>query len=101
MHLTYLFYGHSTAVSIVVSKTIDLGSNPGARAKKEFDMLKIREYINESFGELINKVSWPTWSELTSSSIVVLVASLIIALVIFIVDLAFSKGMSALYETLF
>lgn len=64
-------------------------------------MLKVRQYINESFGELFNKVSWPTWSELTSSSIVVLVASLIIALIIFIVDLSFSEGMTLLYKTLF
>jgi preprotein translocase subunit SecE len=64
-------------------------------------MLKIREYISDSFGELLNKVTWPTWSELTSSSIVVLVASLIIALIIFIIDLAFSRGMTTLYETLF
>lgn len=64
-------------------------------------MLKLREYVNESFSELVHKVSWPTWSELTSSSIVVLIASLIIALVVFIIDLSFSRGMSFLYESLF
>lgn len=64
-------------------------------------MLKLREYINESFSELVHKVSWPTWDELMSSSIVVLIASLIIAAVIFLIDLAFSRGMETLYETLF
>jgi len=64
-------------------------------------MLKIRQYISDSFGELLNKVTWPTWSELTSSSIVVLVASLIIAAVIFVIDLIFNNGMTFLYETLF
>lgn len=64
-------------------------------------MLKLREYVNESFSELVHKVSWPTWDELMSSSIVVLIASLIIAAVIFLIDLAFSRGMETLYETLF
>lgn len=64
-------------------------------------MLKVRQYINESFSELFNKVSWPTWPELTSSAIVVLVSSLIIAALIFIIDLAFSSGMEQLYKTLF
>ena len=64
-------------------------------------MLKLRQYVNESFSELFNKVSWPTWSELTSSAIVVLVASLIIALIIFFVDFSFSWGMENLYKLLF
>jgi len=64
-------------------------------------MLKLREYVNESFSELVHKVSWPTWSELTGSSIVVLVASLIIAALVFLIDLGFSKGMTFLYQSLF
>lgn len=64
-------------------------------------MLKLKEYVNESFSELVHKVSWPTWDELMSSSIVVLIASLIIAAVIFLIDLTFSTGMEKLYETLF
>jgi len=68
---------------------------------ESIDMLKIKEYVNESFSELINKVTWPTWSELTSSAIIVMVASVIIAAVVFVMDLAFNKGMTFLYETLF
>lgn len=64
-------------------------------------MLKLKEYVNESFSELINKVTWPTWSELTSSAIIVMVASVIIAAVVFLMDLAFNNGMTFLYETLF
>jgi preprotein translocase subunit SecE len=48
-------------------------------------------YVKESYNELLNKVTWPTWSSLTSSTIVVLVASLIFALIIFVMDLI-SKG---------
>lgn len=51
--------------------------------------------------ELLNKVSWPTWQELQSSSIVVLVASLIIAIVVFAMDSVFSETMKLIYKTLF
>ena len=40
-------------------------------------MSKISGYIKESFHELVNKVSWPTWSELQNSSIVVAIATII------------------------
>jgi len=48
-------------------------------------------YIKESYNELLNKVTWPTFSSLQSSTIVVLIASLIIALIIFVMD-AISKN---------
>jgi preprotein translocase subunit SecE len=63
--------------------------------------VKIRNYIRDSYHELMHKVTWPTWSELQGSAIVVLIASLLIALVVFIMDSAFSKGMKFLYDTLF
>ncbi|MCI5560442.1 MAG: preprotein translocase subunit SecE [Phocaeicola sp.] len=50
---------------------------------------KITNSIKESYDELVHKVSWPTRSELSSSAVVVLVASLLIALVVFIMDSAF------------
>jgi len=46
----------------------------------------IVKYIEESFSELVHKVTWPKWEELQSSSILVLVASLIFALIIFVMD---------------
>lgn len=52
-------------------------------------MANIIQYIEESFGELVNKVTWPTWNQLQSSAIVVLVASLIFALIIFVMDFVF------------
>ena len=61
-------------------------------------MSKFKEYINETSNELFHKVSWPTWSELQSSAIVVAVASVIIALVVWVMDLAFNKAMEAIYH---
>ncbi|MBW7936768.1 MAG: preprotein translocase subunit SecE [Flavobacteriales bacterium] len=63
--------------------------------------MKIISYIRESIDELLNKVSWPTWQELQSSSIVVLVASLIIAIVVFAMDSVFNETMKLIYKTLF
>jgi len=54
-------------------------------------MKKIRNYIKEVTDEMKNKVSWPTWSELQSSSIVVSIASLIIALIILVMDISFDN----------
>ena len=49
---------------------------------------KITNYCKESYDELVHKVSWPTRSELSSSAVVVLYASLLIALVVFLMDSA-------------
>ncbi len=48
-------------------------------------------YIKESYNELIHKVTWPSFSDLLSSTTVVLVASAIIALIILLMDMV-SKG---------
>ena len=54
-------------------------------------MERLKLYVIESYNELVNKVTWPTWSNLQSSTIVVLVASIILALVVFLMDII-SKG---------
>ena len=50
---------------------------------------KVANYCKESYDELVHKVSWPTRNELSSSALVVLYASLLIALVVFLMDSAF------------
>jgi preprotein translocase subunit SecE len=59
--------------------------------------MKIVSYIEESWNELIHKVSWPTWAELQSSAIIVMVASVIIALIIFAMDISFRNIMELIY----
>ena len=58
----------------------------------------ISVYIKESYDELMHKVSWPTWSELQGSAIVVSVASLIIALVVFFIDEVFRNVLLQFYK---
>ena len=54
-------------------------------------MDKVILYVKESYNELVHKVTWPSWSNLYSSTILVLVASIILALIIFVMDVI-SKG---------
>jgi preprotein translocase subunit SecE len=50
---------------------------------------KFKTYINETVVEMTTNVSWPTWKELQSNTIIVVIASLIFALLIFIMDYSF------------
>lgn len=61
-------------------------------------MSKFTNYFKESYRELTQKVTWPTWKQLQSSAIVVLVSSLIFAVVIFLMDFAFQNIMQAIYS---
>jgi preprotein translocase subunit SecE len=59
--------------------------------------MKLKLYFQEAYDELVHKVTWPTWKELQSSALVVMVASLIISLVIFAMDLSFRNIMEVIY----
>ena len=63
-------------------------------------MAAITEYIKESYIELTEKVTWPTWRELYSSAILVLVAAVIIALVIFGMDQVIHFVLDKFYTSL-
>ncbi len=60
--------------------------------------MKLVNYIKECYTELKEKVTWPTWKELQSSVIVVSIASLIIALVVFLMDFSFQHLLEAFYK---
>jgi preprotein translocase subunit SecE len=62
---------------------------------------KVSDYIKESYSELVHKVSWPTQQELVSSTIVVMTASLIMALVIFGIDFVFESSVKFFYSKIF
>jgi preprotein translocase subunit SecE len=59
---------------------------------------KLRTYIDEVSDELMNKVSWPSAAELQSSAIVVLVATIILSIIIFIMDISSNKVMELFYS---
>lgn len=64
-------------------------------------MNKIKLYLQESYIELVKKVSWPSWFQLQSSAIVVMIASLIFAVVIFTMDFSFRNIMTFIYKMLY
>lgn len=63
-------------------------------------MSKIGLYIRESYNELTKKVSWPSWAELQSNATVAMVATVIFALVVLVMDLAFKNIMTLIYNVL-
>jgi len=64
---------------------------------KEMAKFSIVNYLKEVNNEWMHKVSWPTWSELQNSAIVVSVASLIIAIVVYLMDVSFSTILQRFY----
>ncbi|WP_224995901.1 preprotein translocase subunit SecE [Cesiribacter sp. SM1] len=61
-------------------------------------MEKLKLFVAESYEEMKHKVTWPKYGELQRSSILVLVASLIFALTIGLIDLAFENALEWFYK---
>ncbi len=62
-------------------------------------MASFAEYLKESYTELTQKVTWPTWSELQNSAVITLVASLIIALIILAMDESAGNLLKYMYKS--
>jgi preprotein translocase subunit SecE len=60
-------------------------------------MAGVVQFIKESYEEMTQKVTWPTWGDLQNSAVLVLVASLIISLAVFLMD----KGATWVLETFY
>lgn len=60
--------------------------------------MNLKNFVLESYDEMVNKVSWPKFSSLQNSAVLVLVASLIFALFIGVVDLGFENIMTWFYD---
>ena len=78
-----------------------VGSSSLSSRANFFKVMDIKGYFRESYTELIHKVTWPTWSELQNSGILVLVATLIIALIVAGMDLVFGRVMEFIYSLLY
>jgi preprotein translocase subunit SecE len=61
-------------------------------------MNKITTYFRDSYRELLEKVSWPSWSELQQSTVIVLVATLLITVTVWIMDVIASSLMHVIYS---
>ncbi|MGZ5192281.1 MAG: preprotein translocase subunit SecE [Kaistella sp.] len=56
--------------------------------------MSLVEFIKGSYTEFKDKVEWPKWPDLQSSTIVVTIATVILALFVFGVDSLFSKSIA-------
>ena len=57
-------------------------------------------YIKDSYKELVERVTWPSFAQLQSSTIVVMVASLIFAMIVLVMDVSFETVMQGVYKLL-
>jgi preprotein translocase subunit SecE len=74
------------------------GSSSLSTRAKQKSMEKVKNYILESIDEIRSKVTWPKFSELQSSAILVLVASFIFAVIIGFIDLGFKNALTWFYK---
>ena len=64
-------------------------------------MNKIAIYFRESYKELTEKVSWPTWPQLQQSTMIVLAATILITFIVLAMDFVAGNALKFLYKTLF
>lgn len=61
-------------------------------------MNKVSAYFRESYRELLEKVTWPTWAQLQQSTLIVLVATILIMAIVAVMDLASSQLLKLIYS---
>lgn len=61
-------------------------------------MNKITTYFKESYRELLEKVTWPTWSQLQQSTVIVLVATVIITAMVWVMDFSGNQLLKLIYS---
>ena len=61
-------------------------------------MNKVSTYIRESYRELLEKVTWPTWAQLQQSTAIVLVATLLIMLLVWLMDSLCNQLLQLIYS---
>ena len=61
-------------------------------------MNKVTTYFRESYKELLEKVSWPTWTQLQQSTVIVLVATLVITTIVWAMDMIAQSVLHLIYS---
>jgi preprotein translocase subunit SecE len=61
-------------------------------------MSKIQAYFRDSYQELLEKVSWPTWQQLQQSTMIVLVSTLVITGIVWAMDFASNSVLKLVYS---
>ena len=61
-------------------------------------MNKIQSYFKDSYDELMEKVTWPNWQQLQQSTMIVLIATLVITAIVWVLDLGSSTVLKFVYS---
>lgn len=61
-------------------------------------MNKVGNHFRESWQELVEKVTWPTWAQLQQSTVIVLVATLLITGMVWVMDIASENLLKLIYS---
>ena len=61
-------------------------------------MNKVSTYFRDSYKELMEKVTWPTWTQLQQSTMIVLAATLVTTAIVWIMDFIASGGLNFIYK---
>ena len=61
-------------------------------------MNKISTYFKESYRELLEKVTWPTWNQLQQSTVIVLVSTIIITAMVWVMDFSSNQLLKLIYS---
>jgi preprotein translocase subunit SecE len=61
-------------------------------------MNKITTYFKESYNELLEKVTWPSWNQLQQSTVIVLVATVIITALVWVMDFSSNQLLKLIYS---
>ena len=72
-----------------------MADNKLKKPKKERKSGRVKQFFKEVMGEL-KKLSWPSKKDMVSYTLTVIAFIAIMAIVIYVLDLAFSEGVSLL-----
>ena len=61
-------------------------------------MNKVSNYFRDSYKELMEKVTWPTWEQLQQSTVIVLSATIIIMALVWVMDLGSNQLLKLIYS---
>ncbi len=61
-------------------------------------MNKVSNYFRDSYKELMEKVTWPSWIQLQQSTMVVLGATLVITAIVYVMDFVAAGGLNFIYK---
>jgi preprotein translocase subunit SecE len=106
--IAFGFYGHSITVvqrspkpSVWVRILVPVRGQCRRgiwRQKNNINMNKITTYFRESYRELLEKVTWPSWTQLQQSVVIVLVATVLITFIVGIMDFVSSSILHFIYS---